>query len=292
MREDYFTGLIRRYSPPSEPLPVTARLPEADTAGASVEAPGIRAYLFDVYGTLFTSASGDIGTLHRADDAPADSRARELLAPFLEDCGLPRLVSLFAAAVTAEHAKRREAPAGEQITPEVDVRKIWANILQTNEEAAADFALRFELSVNPVYPMPGLADMLGRLASAGIPLGIVSNAQFFTPLLFNAFLNQTPEALGFLPHLCVYSFREGVAKPSPPLFQKASRALAALGIRPHETLYMGNDMLNDIWAAKQAGFRTALFAGDGRSLRLRENDPRCAGLKPDFIVKSLLQLIE
>jgi putative hydrolase of the HAD superfamily len=132
--------------------------------------------------------------------------------------------------------------------------------------------------------------MLGRLASAGIPLGIVSNAQFFTPLLFNAFLGQSHEALGFLPSLCVYSFLEGIAKPSPLLFRKAAGALAAVGIRAQETLYMGNDMLNDILTAKQAGFRTALFAGDGRSLRLREEDPRCAGLKPDYLIKSLSQL--
>jgi putative hydrolase of the HAD superfamily len=135
--------------------------------------------------------------------------------------------------------------------------------------------------------MPGLADTLCRLKAAGFPLGIVSNAQFFTPLLFPAFLNESPAAAGFSPDLCVYSFREGEAKPSPHLFHRAAAGLAAIGIRPGETLYTGNDMLNDIWAAKEAGLRTALFAGDGRSLRLRENDPRCAELKPDFILKSL-----
>ena len=39
------------------------------------------------------------------------------------------------------------------------------------------------------------------------------------------------------------------------------------------------------------GFKTALFAGDGRSLRPRESDDRCRGLSPDLIVTDLRQLI-
>ena len=35
------------------------------------------------------------------------------------------------------------------------------------------------------------------------------------------------------------------------------------------------------------GFRTALFAGDRRSLRLREGDSRVEGVSPDIVVKSL-----
>ncbi|MDR3200205.1 MAG: HAD family hydrolase [Spirochaetales bacterium] len=299
---DYFSGLIRRFSPPAVPLAVSSLLPDANTttaaASAEFSAQGIRAYIFDVYGTLFTSASGDIGVLQKtakeescppAALAEADARRiQEILAPFGNGLGksLPELTRLFTAAVLAEHEKLRAKTA----FPEIDVRKIWAGILRVDEKAAAEFALRFELAANPVYPMPGLEALLAKTAAAGIPLGMVSNAQFFTPLLFQAFLGKPPEKLGFLPELCVYSFREEEAKPSPRLFRKAAAALEALGIRPEETLYTGNDMLNDIWAAKQAGFRTALFAGDGRSLRLREGDPRCAGLKPDFIVKSLATL--
>ncbi|MDR1932529.1 MAG: HAD family hydrolase [Spirochaetales bacterium] len=292
---DYFTGLIRRYSPPAHPLPAGACFPRADSAAP---ARGIRAYLFDVYGTLFTSDSGDIGTLTSSGGGEAsprgaaeNTRVQELLAPFGKDCALPELVRRFTAAVTAEHARLRLRYAARDVYyPEIDVRKIWAGILHISEEAAADFALRFELAINPVYPMPGLADTLYKLRAAGFPLGIVSNAQFFTPFLFEAFLGETPGALGFLPDLCLYSFREGEAKPSPRLFRRAAGALAALGIRPEETVYAGNDMLNDVWAAKEAGFCTALFAGDGRSLRLRGDDPRCAGLKPDFVLKSLASL--
>jgi putative hydrolase of the HAD superfamily len=68
--------------------------------------------------------------------------------------------------------------------------------------------------------------------------------------------------------------------------------LARREIPPSEAIYVGNDMLNDVWAASQAGFRTAWFAGDARSCRRREDDPRCRSLRPDLVLTSLLQLLE
>jgi len=55
---------------------------------------------------------------------------------------------------------------------------------------------------------------------------------------------------------------------------------------------VGNDRLNDIAAAARLGMRTALFAGDARSLRWRRGDPRCAGVVPDLIVTHWRQLPE
>jgi putative hydrolase of the HAD superfamily len=118
-------------------------------------------------------------------------------------------------------------------------------------------------------------------------LGLISNAQFFTPLLFEAFFGAPPEGLGFDAELLAYSYKLGEAKPSPALFAPATRRLAALGLKPENALYIGNDMLNDIFAAARAGFKTALFAGDPRSLRLREEDPRIRGLMPDRVVRGL-----
>jgi putative hydrolase of the HAD superfamily len=39
------------------------------------------------------------------------------------------------------------------------------------------------------------------------------------------------------------------------------------------------------------GFKTALFAGDARSLRLRENQPKCQNLFADIVITDLLQLL-
>ncbi|MDR2739603.1 MAG: HAD hydrolase-like protein, partial [Treponema sp.] len=125
------------------------------------------------------------------------------------------------------------------------------------------------------------------LRNRSIRLGLISNAQFFTPLLFEAFFGAPSEALGFDPGLRIYSFERGEAKPSPNLFTPAARRLESLGLKPENALYVGNDMLNDVFAAAQAGFKTALFAGDRRSLRLREGDCRVGGIMPDRVIRNL-----
>jgi putative hydrolase of the HAD superfamily len=138
--------------------------------------------------------------------------------------------------------------------------------------------------------MPGMLECLHRLRDAGLRLGIVSNAQFYTPLLFPALVERSIEQCGFEPDLCVFSFEHGVAKPGTAIYDRAIERLAGEGIAPAETLYVGNDMLNDIAPAAALGMRTALFAGDGRSLRWRENDARVAGLSADLILTDLAAL--
>ena len=72
----------------------------------------------------------------------------------------------------------------------------------------------------------------------------------------------------------------------------AREQLALYGVTPGQTLYLGNDMLNDIWAAAQVGFKTVLFAGDARSLRLREDRDQTRNLSPDAVITELNQLAQ
>jgi putative hydrolase of the HAD superfamily len=153
-------------------------------------------------------------------------------------------------------------------------------------------ALEHEVRANPVWPMPNLEGCLSKLRSAGLALGIVSNAQFFTPELFPALLNHTLQQLGFSPALEFYSYRFGQAKPGRFLYEQARQALSSMSISADEVVYVGNDVLNDVTPARQVGFRTALFAGDARSLRLREGDPRVAGVAADLVLTDLGQLAE
>ena len=123
-------------------------------------------------------------------------------------------------------------------------------------------------------------------------MGIISNAQFFTSYLFSWFLDSNPEDLGFKSDLIFYSYKSGHAKPSPFMFEAAAKILKDMDISTHSTLYIGNDMLNDIFPAKKVGFKTALFAGDDRSLRLRENHPKCQNLSADIIITDLVQILD
>jgi putative hydrolase of the HAD superfamily len=174
------------------------------------------------------------------------------------------------------------------------VEKIWAALFKgpLARYAAAginprEFALRYELAVNPVFPKPGVPELLTKIKKSGIILGLISNAQFFTPLLFEAFWGKPPEALGFDPRLLFYSFKIGEAKPSPVLFERAASRLNSQNIPPDAALFVGNDMLNDIYGAASRGFTTALYAGDPRSLRLRQGNPLTEKLLPAGIIRSL-----
>jgi putative hydrolase of the HAD superfamily len=272
--------------PPLLPPPDLPEELEALALPAAVPLRGIRAVIFDIYGTLFISTAGDIGS---AADSPAEAgRSSESLETLAGKygCSAADLRRYFREAVLERHEARR----GETAYPELRVEDLWAQFLfrrsgRTN--GARELALRYELAVNPAYPMPAAAETLALLRNRGMTLGLISNAQFFTPLLFEAFFSASPEALGFEPGLLTYSFELGEAKPSPALFAPAKKRLETLGLKPENALYVGNDMLNDISAAARAGFKTALFAGDRRSLRLREGDPRIRGIMPDRVVRGL-----
>ena len=151
-------------------------------------------------------------------------------------------------------------------------------------------AVEYEARANPVWPMPGLTACLRSLRKNRLLLGIISNGQFYTQELFPALLGQRAEFWGFDSELQYYSYQHGRAKPAPELYEMAARALRRRGVKPAGVLYAGNDMLNDIRPARAVGFRTALFAGDARSLRLRQGDPQLDGISPDVVLTALAQL--
>ena len=140
-----------------------------------------------------------------------------------------------------------------------------------------------------------MKEVLMEIKKMGIPIGIVSNAQFYTPIIMNYFLTGNFSSHQhidlFDKDLSVFSYKELRAKPDTALFDKIIPVLNnKYNIEPSETIFVGNDMLKDVYTAKQAGLRTVLFAGDERSLRLREDDMRVKGLHPDFVINDLKQI--
>jgi putative hydrolase of the HAD superfamily len=247
----------------------------------------LKAFLFDIYGTLFISACGDIGQL--AKTSPHVKQISALLHRFQIDESVETVLVRFRNTIYEVHARLKSQ--GNRY-PEVRIDRIWRDVLKLKRLAEARrFALEFEWIVNPVYPMPHLRQMLAAYKRSGRPMGIVSNAQFYTPCLFTRFCGASPVELGFDSDLISYSYRVGQAKPSLGLFEILRNRLQTKGIAAKEVLYVGNDMLNDILPAGKAGFQTALFAGDRRSLRLRETHAECQGLAADLVVTDLLQLI-
>ncbi|MEM9354082.1 MAG: HAD family hydrolase [Planctomycetota bacterium] len=257
--------------------------------------PGVRAVVFDVYGTLVVSGSGDIG-LTASQDRAESMRAALEAESIGVDAGA--MVEGLDAGVRSQHAELKARGVDH---PEVEIREVWRAALADAAPASAHLpaeqierlCVRYESLVNPVGPMPGAAECLETLAWRGLVMGIISNAQFFTPLLFGVFLGKSVDGFGFAPTLRYYSFEHRRAKPGVDLYRMAADGLGGLGVPPEAVLYIGNDMRNDVWPAAAVGFRTALFAGDRRSLRLREDDPgREARPEPDAVVTELAQIAD
>jgi len=288
-------NIIREASHPLDPIPT----PLAPRVGPLKD---IRGVVFDVYGTLIISGAGDISL---ASDQKHDQ-------PFLEairQSGLALegtssgLASVFLDLIQRyQELEMEKKPSLKH--PEVDIREVWEsflNILLRENRLRGNLipgridaiAVRYEMAVNPVFPMPGLENVLQFLRERQIPAGIISNAQFFTPYLFDALLGKSLKELALDSSISAWSYEEREAKPSTGLYRiAAERWKARYQISPENLLYVGNDMRNDIWPAHKIGFKTALFAGDNRSLRLREEIPECRSLKPDCILTKLEQIME
>jgi putative hydrolase of the HAD superfamily len=289
-----FIAYIRAAAAPGPDLP-----PELPPTWEGLVYPGhgelpgcppesIKAVLFDVYGTLFSSAAGEIGTEGAAPPESLDALARE----YAENFTGQGLTAYFRTEVLRIHGEM----SAQTPYPEVQTGAIWAAFLRQYgrpglQADPEELALRYELAVNPVRPMSQAGEVLERLKRAGLVLGLVSNAQFFTPLLFDAFFDAPPQDLGFDPGLLIYSYQTGEAKPSPALFIQALRRLSQLGIGPPACLYVGNDMLNDVYAASAAELRTLLFAGERRSLRLREDNLALRDVRPTGVIRRLADIL-
>ncbi len=274
-----YARYFQKYSQPLSPLP-TGEDPVLKRFG------NIEAIVFDIYGTLIISAAGDISL---AGEASPDSA----MDAALEHAG----ISLDAASglelyrqIIEEHQAGSLAAGISH--PEVEIREVWKEFVskfgkgEMSSAKIEEIAIVYECAANPVWPMPELKSVLEGLRAKGLKLGIVSNAQFYTKYMFPAFLGNTLEELGFDKDLMIYSYKMREGKPSRRLYAE----LAGKGVSPENTLYIGNDMLKDVWPSSEEGFRTVLFAGDNRSLRWRKDDDRLKDCHPDAVITSLSQI--
>jgi putative hydrolase of the HAD superfamily len=285
-QKQFYISLIKEKSKPLEVQPVGALPSDLDAlrfSKSGITLQNIQTIIFDVYGTLFISASGDIGTALQNTQEDLE----ELTKNYTNNATVKVVKDYFHQAVLRYH----ERLYSETQFPEVRVEEIWEEFPgKLHRISGEEFALRYELAINPVYPMPGCLECLTTLAHAGKKIGIISNAQFYTSLLFPALLGKDIEELGFSSELLFFSYQYQRAKPAPELFIHCKEVLAKQGIEPEACLYIGNDMYNDVYGAKQIGFKTALFAGDARAFRLQKENSETSKILPDVVVCSLNEI--
>jgi FMN phosphatase YigB (HAD superfamily)/glycosyltransferase involved in cell wall biosynthesis len=220
-----------------------------------------RAVVFDIYGTLLIAAPGGV-----KPDPAADPVLREILERHGHVPPDSPSTALHAAVI------RHHAAAAVPF-PEIDLRILWREVLSLDPDAdLGPLVEELEAAWHPVRPMPGAEKTIQQLARSGVSLGLLSNAQFNTLRSLGSIADL------FAPELTILSYQHGIAKPSPGLFEMLADRLAGRGISPEETLFIGNDPLQDILPAAALGFKTALFTGHPDSFRPGD----CT---PDFVIR-------
>lgn len=262
---------------------------------------GIKAVVLDVYGTMFISGTGDISLAGEGDSSQAIMDALNAVGFEINATNITdELANIYDEAVKDFMNQRKQ----EGIDfPEVDIVAIWSKVLDqlvqknllkgpVNETQIRQFCVEYECRSNPIWPMPELKETLSTIREEEYSLGIVSNSQFYTPLMFDAMLESSVEELGFNENLSVWSYQQLIGKPSLMLYEVLRKNVEANEPFDVENiLYVGNDMLKDIYPADKLGLKTALFAGDSRSYKPRKDDARCKNVIPDVTLTEFKQLL-
>lgn len=291
------TDLHERFRQVSKPLkPI-----ETNTSPRLSKLHGIRVIAYDFYGTLFLSGVGDIGV----DDGQYDSEA---LLEALESADISITDNAAGHKGFEVYNKVVEKMIGDLKDkgieyPEPDIRQVWLSVLQqlkkhklisgpVSDKAAERISVEFEARMNPVWPVPDAVQTLLYFKEKGYTQGIISNSQFYTPVVLEALSGYTLEHLGLHQELLHWSYEESMKKPGLTFYKNFLRKLHSFdsSVSPEDVLYVGNDMLKDIYPARELGMKTALFAGDQRSLKWRKEDDRCKDIQPDLIITTFNQL--
>jgi putative hydrolase of the HAD superfamily len=274
---------------------------------------GIRAAMFDVYGTLFNYWRPEFGSEEEKQNAVLETFRKTISRFRMErflvemnpgEAAEKTLKDLYNGLITLKHDLAHDRKTE---FPEVKIEEVWNMIVLMLKRRGYDtkeffndesgfvrcvaYYFNFHSFNRGLYP--GVADALLDLNEKNILCGIVSNAQFYTPMDLTLFLrDQSNGAIDdltrlFEPDLTFFSYEYGVSKPNPLLFRRLFDALYEFQVLPSQVLFVGNDLSSDIKAAQDAGMKTAFFIGDKESAFLHD----CAGkVFPDISFSSWNEL--
>jgi HAD superfamily hydrolase (TIGR01549 family) len=207
-----------------------------------------KAIIFDVSGTLLD----DLYTVWKANSQT------------LEACGFESLTF-------EEFRERFKLPIPEFLkslgVPPQAMREV--------DERFREFYPRY---ASHVRIFPEVREVLEKLRSKGIPLGVASNIP-------SQFLREHLENFGISNYFAVITGQEDCdeQKPSP---KPILLTLEKLGVRPQEALYVG-DMEEDILAGRRAGTSIAAISRKG-SYHPRW---RLERQNPDYLISDLRELL-
>jgi len=199
---------------------------------------------------------------------------------------------------------RQKSAGGGNALPEVRVEEVWSVIALMLKRNGCDAGARAPWRGDPAgfarclaytYNFlsmgrelyPGVSNALKRLKDNNIALGILSDAQFYTPIDLTLMLrDQSGGGVAdycelFDTDLVFLSCEYGFVKPSETLYRRLFDALYEYHITPDQTVIAGNDLATDIAPAAALGMRTALFCGDDAMVFGSGGDG--GGVVPDIV---------
>jgi len=238
----------------------------------------IRGVIFDLGGTLIYSAEFE------AANAQALTR-------WLRERGRA-VPDGFAQAVMAERMARWTSRRGtEEVTAHDALQAVLRRYDVPSDAAFIADAERafFVPELEGMRPRPGAVPLLARLASAGLRLGLISNAsshylivECCRRLLFAAYLEPI-----------VVSAAVGRRKPDPRIFHAV---LKPWGLEGPEVVMVGDSLEADIAGARAAAMRSILVAPEpdgGPPISHAAGDPAStAFVQPDATAEDLQQVGE
>lgn len=202
-------------------------------------------YVFDLYGTL--------ADIHTDESLPSlwdhtasffsergMSRSPEVLREmYIRHCGLLQ-----------NRQKQILMERGIPGPAEIDILNVWDEMakemngsLSLSEKLGFSRSFR-EHSTLKLKLFPGAVEILDELRKRGKTICLLTNAQ-------ESFTKPELDMLGITPAFdrIFYSSRSGVKKPSPAFFAE----LQSAGLKPEESLMIGNDDICDCHGAAAAG---------------------------------------
>lgn len=274
--------------------------------------PGIRAVLWDVYGTLLRVSEGRF-TLFPDDEVRLQIALDKTIHEFnmwnhmYRKPGPPwqSMIGLYKS--TIERQAMHAAPKGD--VTEVDLVDVWRAIIGRLFEKEYHFdeglygdlndfsekvAYFFHSCLQATEARAAAVQTMTNIAGNEIIQGFLSDGQSFT-------LVQTLRALamqGSLPPLyellrpqtIIISSGIGVKKPSRSLFSIAVDQLRSLGIQAQETLHISCRLMTDLIPARAAGMKTALLVAEKSGLEVDPVMLKDPTKKPDRLLTDLSQL--
>ena len=215
--------------------------------------------------------------------------------------------TLYATSTFAKRARRAAIEAMIQLGLQGDADALYQELTEVIHEFSANFGHHFDklllrlppstyAGVNPALiiatgvvayhetkfrelaPFPGVVDLMKALRSSGLIRGVITHgatikqAEKIIRLKIHTYL--TPEAI-------FISDQIGVAKPNVKIYQ---RALEAMNVAPHESMYVGDNPVTDVDPPNALGMLTVRFRWPGKYGHMEGET------SPDFEITAFDQL--